>query len=345
MKSSVAIFSQLEKYQMNPLKNLQKNGQYRIAFMPIKPVYVDRILSGQKLFEFRRTSIRGDTTHLIIYSSSPIKMIVGVVEVRSIITASPTATWERTKHAAGISRRLFREYFKGSKKACAIEIQSVFPLKNPLPPHEIIPKFHIPQSYRYVDHPFLEKVIQLGMKPVKKNNQKGKLIFVGGIHGAGKSTLCTTYCNDAGYEHLTASTLIKNSNPSFLGSGKQVRHIKKNQDALITALSQVRKSGKNYVLDGHFTLLDAKGTIRPIPVSTFEAIKPDKLIVITESPETIMERLELRDRKEYDKQLLDNMQESEIKHANRIADALKVSIHTIYAKRDDEFSCLLRDKS
>ena len=135
------------------------------------------------------------------------------------------------------------------------------------------------------------------------------------------------------------------SNHSSLGSGKQVRHIKKNQDALITALSQVRKSGKNYVLDGHFTLLDAKGTIRPIPVSTFEAIKPDKLIVITESPETIMERLELRDRKEYDKQLLDNMQESEIKHANRIADALKISIHTIYAKRDDEFSCLLRDKS
>jgi predicted transcriptional regulator len=132
--------------------------------MPIKPVYVERILSGQKLFEFRRTSIRQDTTHLILYSSSPVKRIMGVAEVSSILTASPTVTWERTKHAAGISRRLFREYFKGSKKASAIEIQSVFTLNNPLAPHEIIPKFHIPQSYRYVDSSFLEKVIQQGSR-------------------------------------------------------------------------------------------------------------------------------------------------------------------------------------
>lgn len=330
---------------MNPLTNLQKNGQYRIAFMPIKPVYVERILSGQKLFEFRRTSIRQDTTHLIIYSSFPTKRIVGVVEVRSIITASPTATWERTKYAAGISRRLFREYFQGAKKACAIEIQSVFPLKNPLPPHEIVPEFNVPQSYRYVDHSFLEKVIQLGMEPMRNNHERGKLIFVGGIHGAGKSTFCTTYCNDAGYEHLTASTLIKNVKPSSLGSGKQVRNIRKNQDILITALSQVRKPGKNYVLDGHFTLLDDKGTIRPIPISTFEAIKPDKLIIATESPDVTMERLELRDRKKYDEQLLANMQESEITHANRIADALKISVHTVCADSPEGFSRLLRDKS
>lgn len=64
---------------------------------------------------------------------------------------------------------------------------------------------------------------------------------------------------------------------------------------------------KNYILDGHFTLLDGKEAIRPIPISTFKAIKPDKLIVITESPAIIMDRLELRDRKKYDEQLLVNM--------------------------------------
>ncbi len=157
---------------MNLFTNLQKNGQFRIAFMPIKPVYVERIFSGKKLFEFRRTSIRKDTTHLIIYSSSPTKRIMGVAEVRSIITASPTAIWERTKHASGISRRLFREYFQGAKKACAIEIKPVILLNNPLPPQEIASEFNVPQSYSYVDHSFLEKVIQLGMEPEKCNHKK-----------------------------------------------------------------------------------------------------------------------------------------------------------------------------
>ena len=330
---------------MDLLKNLQKNGQYRIAFMPIKPIYVERILSGQKLFEFRRTSIRQDTTHLIIYSSSPIKRIVGVVEVGSVITASPTATWERTKHAAGISRKLFREYFKGSKKACAIEIETVFPLHNPLTPREIIPEFHIPQSYRYVELSFLEKVVLLGMEPVTNNTKEGKLIFVGGIHGAGKSTLCSRCCHDAGYEHLVASTLIRDIKPSSLDSNKQVHNIPKNQDILITALSQVRQPEKNYLLDGHFTLLDDKGAVRPIPVSTFEAIKPDELIIVIESPKTIAERLELRDRKKYDEQLLENMQKSEIKHANRIGEALQISVHTLHTNSPEEFTRLLRDKA
>jgi len=297
--------------------------------MPIKPVYVERILSGQKLFEFRRTSIRQDTTHLILYSSSPVKRIMGVVEVGSILTASPTATWERTKHAAGISRRLFREYFKGAKKACAIEIQSVFALKKPMAPHEIFPKFHIPQSYRYVDTPFLENVIQRGNGPAQDGCTKTKLVFVGGIHGAGKPTLCSTYCQNIGYEHLTASALIKNSKPCFPGPDKQVKNIANNQDVLITALAQAREQGKNYILDGHFTLLDDKGAIRPIPISTFKAIKPDKLIVITESPAIIMERLELRDRKKYDEQLLVNMQEAEITHANYIGNKLNIDVQIV----------------
>ena len=155
---------------------------------------------------------------------------MGVAEVSSILTASPTATWERTKHTAGISRRLFKEYFRGSKKACAIKIKTVFPLHNLLLPREIIPDFHIPQSYRYVDLSFLEKVVLLGMKPKTNKSREGKLIFVRGIHGAGKSTLCSIFCHDAtGYEHLVASTLIRDIKHSPIDSNKQVRDIKKNR--------------------------------------------------------------------------------------------------------------------
>ena len=82
--------------------------------------------------------------------------------------------------------------------------------------------------------------------------------------------------------------------------------------------------------------------ICPIPVSTFEAIKPDELIIVIESPKAIAERLELRDRKIYDKQLLANMQESEIQSAKQIANALKISLHTIHSEDKNKFAMLLR---
>lgn len=130
--------------------------------MPIKPEYASRILSGEKLFEYRRTNIRTDLTHLVIYSSSPVKRIVALAKVDSVEVASPSALWDRTKHAAGISRRRFREYFSGARSAVAISMGAVHPLAVELVPADVEDGFHIPQSYRYVDKKFLEKVASLG---------------------------------------------------------------------------------------------------------------------------------------------------------------------------------------
>lgn len=139
------------------------NGESLIAFMPIKPEYANRILSGEKQFEFRRTSIRSDLTHLIIYSSSPVKRIVALAEVDSVEMASPSALWDRTKHAAGISRRNYREYFSGAGSAVAISLKRVLPLVSKIEPSEVEEGFNIPQSFRYVDEMFLDKVLSLGL--------------------------------------------------------------------------------------------------------------------------------------------------------------------------------------
>lgn len=143
-------------------KKLSQKGQSRIAFLPIKPIYAERIIAGEKLFEFRKTMFKKDIAFFIIYSSSPIKKIMGVAKVKAIKIASPFATWEMTKHAAGISRRLFREYFQGVTTACAIEIEEITVLVSPIAPTEIDPAFKVPQSFCYVDDKFLRKIIERG---------------------------------------------------------------------------------------------------------------------------------------------------------------------------------------
>lgn len=85
----------------------------------IKPEYAQRILDGTKKYEFRRIIAKEKVKSLILYSTSPIKEIVGEVEVIEIIEMPPSPLWEKAKSAAGISREKFRKYFLGQKKAYA----------------------------------------------------------------------------------------------------------------------------------------------------------------------------------------------------------------------------------
>jgi len=147
---------------MIALEKSSHDSTYVIAFMPIKPIYAKRILSGEKHFEFRRTRIRSDLTHIVIYSSYPVKKVVGLAEVNSVDEASPSKMWDLTKHAAGITRQDFRNYFNGAKSAVAISLGKVFPLDLEICPTQVSESFTVPQSYRYIDTNFLSKIAELG---------------------------------------------------------------------------------------------------------------------------------------------------------------------------------------
>ena len=99
----------------------------KIAFLPIKPIYAERLVSGEKFFEYRRRPISPDVTHIIVYASSPLKKIIGVVEVRQVHSGAPSATWVETLHGAGITEQEFHSYFAGRTIAYAIEIKPITP--------------------------------------------------------------------------------------------------------------------------------------------------------------------------------------------------------------------------
>lgn len=132
--------------------------------MPIKPVYANRLMQGTKHFEFRRSSISLDLTHMIVYASSPVKKILGIVKVNRVNVASPAITWQKTKRFAGIERKDFQKYFLDRDVAYSIEIEpeATILLQKEISPKDIDPDFQVPQSFRYVDKAFLEKVIELG---------------------------------------------------------------------------------------------------------------------------------------------------------------------------------------
>ena len=147
---------------MTPLDKSWMNKTVRIAFMPIKPIYAEKIIDGSKKFEFRRASIKGDLTHLIIYASSPVKRILGVAIVDGVNISPPLEAWGNTKHAAGISRADFLHYFQGKEKAVTIKFKDILPLGRDVCPKEIEVGFKVPQSFKYVQSDFLQDVFIKG---------------------------------------------------------------------------------------------------------------------------------------------------------------------------------------
>lgn len=131
--------------------------------MPIKPIYAGKIIDGSKKFEFRRASIKGDLTHLIIYASSPVKRIIGVAAVEGVDISCPIEAWGQAKHAAGITQEGFFEYFQGKEKAVTIKLKDVLPLDRGVCPKEIEDNFKVPQSFKYVKPDFLEDVFSKGV--------------------------------------------------------------------------------------------------------------------------------------------------------------------------------------
>lgn len=168
--------------------------------------------------------------------------------------------------------------------------------------------------------------LQALQSKLKGGNAKSihrNIAFIGGIHGSGKSTACRSICDVVEIEHITASSLLK-----WEGADKKVSDISGNQDKLIVGLNALVEKKKKYLLDGHYCLLNKSGDIEVVPVKTFTQIQPFSLNLIIEDVAIIQSRLEQRDNKPYDRNLLNEMQKSEISHANKISSFLRIKLNT-----------------
>jgi len=166
---------------------------------------------------------------------------------------------------------------------------------------------------------------------------KNDIIFIGGIHGVGKGTLCERIESELGIVHLSASEVLKWKDFNVDSSDKRVADIDATQDRLLKNLKGVVTSGKTYLLDGHFCLLNKESKIEKVPEEVFIGINPKKIIVVSETPEIIAKRLSQRDGKRYETSLLEKMQNTEIEHAQYISSLLGLEMFEI---QSDSYSTL-----
>jgi adenylate kinase len=153
-----------------------------------------------------------------------------------------------------------------------------------------------------------------------------QIIFAGGIHGVGKSTLCRDIASALSIGYLSASELLKWNDINDDIKNKKVLDIPDTQRRLLEGLQTNVDSGGRYILDGHFCLFNMEGLVIPVPITTFELIDPICLILVTGDVTDIQAALEKRDERAYDNIKLFELQEKEIFHAQEIATHLNISL-------------------
>jgi predicted transcriptional regulator len=97
-----------------------------MAVMSISAPYVERILSGEKQIELRRTSVRFPMgMFVLIYHPQPVQAIVGSFTVGGVVSDTPAALWEQHGDLCGIDEADYWSYFNNAARAYGIVVTDV----------------------------------------------------------------------------------------------------------------------------------------------------------------------------------------------------------------------------
>jgi len=117
----------------------------------VHPEHVANILSGKKVFEYRKVLPARNVSNIVLYSTCPVKKIVATAEVAHCSVGPPAQVWDQTAYGSGITYPFFIDYFAGHKKAGYFALGNVFKLSNPLEIDELLSCKVAPQSFCYLD--------------------------------------------------------------------------------------------------------------------------------------------------------------------------------------------------
>lgn len=157
------FFKQFGFHIASNVKSLYHEGEYEYFFnvpyqhrnvlMSIKPKFANAIFEGHKKVEFRKICFDDSVKRVYVYSSAPVKRIVGYFTIEKVVKDTPVRLWKHFEDVGGILREDFMNYFVRVDEGCAIVIKDVMLYKNVVTIEDVLGcNYTIPQNYRYIDN-------------------------------------------------------------------------------------------------------------------------------------------------------------------------------------------------
>lgn len=159
------------------------------------------------------------------------------------------------------------------------------------------------------------------------------MIFLGGVHGVGKTSMCAGVSEKFDLKVISASAIIRaeREHPSS-DSRTAVLNVGGNQGLLIRGVRRiVTDAPERYLLDGHFALRTLAGNIEEIDADVFKAIAVSGLICLFDDPAAIAQRLSVRDGGVHDAVAISELQSAELRSAEAISRTLGLGLKVVQA--------------
>ena len=135
----------------------------RDVILSIKPAYSEKILKGVKTVELRRRFplSAGQGAIAYIYSTAPVRALVGAAEITNVERLPVDALWRQHGKSASIRKPDFDAYFSGLEEGYALKFNQARPFSRPLNLVELKERFGFkaPQSFLYAK-PNLQRALQ-----------------------------------------------------------------------------------------------------------------------------------------------------------------------------------------
>lgn len=157
-------------------------------------------------------------------------------------------------------------------------------------------------------------------------------LFVGGVHGAGKGSLCKQLVDYLIGEYVSASQLLH-----WNTKCKQVKDVSYNQELLTELLQKRTQHDVDYVIDGHFALWNKNNECEVVPLETFVPLKLSAIIIVTCASELVQKRLKFRDSIIYKLEDIKALQSLEEKQAKVVAQTLGIPLMIVNPVEEFDF--------
>lgn len=93
--------------------------------LSINPNYVEKIMNGTKIYEFRKRACKRHVDKIIIYSTTPVMKVVGEAEVEDVLVDKPSEIWKVTKRESGIDKDFFDNYYQNRDEAVVYKLTNI----------------------------------------------------------------------------------------------------------------------------------------------------------------------------------------------------------------------------
>lgn len=159
------------------------------------------------------------------------------------------------------------------------------------------------------------------------------MIFLGGVHGVGKTSMCDGISEQFNLKVASASAIIRAENeyPSP-DSRTAVSNVGGNQELLIRGVRRLLSDDPaNYLIDGHFALRTLAGKIEAIDAGVFHSIGVSGLVCLVDDPHAIAQRLAARDGEDHDVNKVAQLQTAELASAESVSRDLGLGLTVVQA--------------